>query len=81
MTEIQIHHPCWEIHIVVIPCRLAKHLQATNSSFIFILILYLLALDSNWNTLQQVRVHTKKISVHSVSVAMKKDMQIGIFVA
>ena len=58
MTEIQIHRPCWEIHIVGIPYHLAKHLQATNSSFIFILILLVLELDSNWNTLQQVRIHT-----------------------
>ena len=59
MMVIQTHHPCLEIHIVVIPCRQAEHLQATNSSFIFILIIDILELDSNWNTMQQVRMHTK----------------------
>ena len=59
MTVIQIHHPCWEIHIVVIPYHLAKSLQATTSPFIFILIIMALELDSNWNTMQQVRIHKK----------------------
>ena len=59
MMVVQIHHPCWEIHIVVIPCHLAKSLQATTSSFIFILMLKSLELDSNWNMMQQVRSHTK----------------------
>ena len=44
---------------MVIPCRQAKSLQATISSFIFILILEKLELDSNWNTIQQVRIHAK----------------------
>ena len=44
---------------MVIPCHLAKSLQATTSSFIFILMLKSLELDSNWNIMQQVRSHTK----------------------
>ena len=56
MMGVQIHRPCWEIHIVVIPCHLAKSLQATNSSFIFILIVGALQLDLNWNIMQQVRI-------------------------
>ena len=55
MMVIQIHHPCWEFHIVVIPCHLVKSLQATNSYFIFILIISALQLDSNWNIMQKVR--------------------------
>ena len=39
LMEIQIHHPCWQIHIVVIPCHPVKSLQATISSSIFILII------------------------------------------
>ena len=39
MMVVQIHRPCWEIHIVVIPCHLAKHRQAISSSFIFSLII------------------------------------------
>ena len=45
MTVVQIHHPYWEIHIVVIPCHLTKPRQATTSLFIFILIMLALALD------------------------------------
>ena len=44
---------------MVIPCRLAKSLLATTSLFIFIRILEKLELDSNWNTIQQVRIHAK----------------------
>ena len=56
LMGVQTHHPCcWDIHIVVIPCHLAKSLPATNSSFIFILIMLTLQLDSNWNIMQQVR--------------------------
>ena len=44
---------------MVIPCRLAKSLPTTTSLFIFILILEKLELDSNWNTIQQVRIHAK----------------------
>ena len=60
---IQTHHPRWEIHIVVIPCRLVKHLQATISSFVFILIIKTLELDSNWNTKQQVRIYLKYYAI------------------
>ena len=66
-----MHHPCWEIHIVVIPCHLAKSLQATTFLFIFILIIMALELDSNSNMMQQVRIHTK----HTFR-AKKKDIQI-----
>ena len=59
MTGIQIHHPCWEIHIVVTPCHQAKSLQGTTSSFIFILIIMPVQLDLSWNTIQQVRIHAK----------------------
>ena len=61
MMVIQIHHPCWEIHIVVIPCHPAESLQVTISSFIFILILISLELASNWNTMQQVRIPTIQV--------------------
>ena len=57
---IQIYHPIW-IHIVGIHCHQAKSLQATISSFIFNLIIYSLELDSNWNTMQQVRIPTIQI--------------------
>ena len=53
---VQMHHSCWEIHIVVISCHLAKSLQATNYSFIFIRMDITLELDSNWNTMKQVRI-------------------------
>ena len=59
MMVIQIHHPCWEIHIVVDPCHLAKSLPATPSSFVFFLMLWALQLDLNWNTVQQVRIQAK----------------------
>ena len=39
MTGIQLHHPYLDIHIVEIPCHPVESLQATNSSFIFILIM------------------------------------------
>jgi hypothetical protein len=57
---VQIHHPCWEIHIVAIPHHLAiaKSLQATNSSFIFELIVLTLEKDSKWNIMQQVKIIT-----------------------
>ena len=79
MMEIQIHHPCWEI-ILGIPCRLATHLQTTNSSFIFILIINILELDSNWNTLQQVRIHTQSRFLLTLCLCQKKDLKIGIFI-
>ena len=41
---------------IVIPPHLAKYPQATTSLFIFILIIWTLELDSNWNTMQQVRI-------------------------
>ena len=65
---------------MVIPCRLTKHLQATNSSFIFILIINILELDSNWNTLQQVRIHTQSRFLFILCLCQKKDLKIGIFV-
>ena len=71
MMVVQIHHPCWEIHIVVIPCHQAKSLQATTSSFIFILILLSLEMDSNWNTMQQVRIHMPNPSAGSKTIASK----------
>ena len=55
MMAIQIHHPYSEIHIVAIPCHLVKSLQATTSSFVLFLIFMALQLDSDWNTMQQVR--------------------------
>ena len=55
MMAIQIHHPCSEIHIVAIPCHLVESLQATTSSFVLFLIFMALQLDSDWNTMQQVR--------------------------
>ena len=65
MMGVQIHRPCWEIQvwkdIVVIPCQLAKSLQVTNSSSIFILIFLKLDLDSNWNIIQQVRIITYRL--------------------
>jgi hypothetical protein len=60
MMVVQIHHLSWEI-IVVIPSHLAKSLQATTSSFIFILMIMALKLDSNWNTMQQVRIHKGRL--------------------
>ena len=51
-----MHHPFQKINIVVIPYHPAKSLQATTLSFIFILVTYILKLDSNWNTMQQVRI-------------------------
>ena len=57
---VQILHPCWEFHIAVIPCHLAKYLQATSYSFVFILVIFILELDSNWNIMQQVRIHKYK---------------------
>ena len=53
---------------IVIPHPLAKSLQATISSFILTLILLALEQDSNWNTMQHVRIHTKYILVHFVSI-------------
>ena len=47
MMGVQIHHPCWKIHIVVIPYHPAESLQATNSSFIFNLMLQPLELVLN----------------------------------
>ena len=44
---------------------LAKSLQATSSSFISILILITLQLDSNWNTMQQVRIHAKRYELRA----------------
>ena len=73
MMAIQIHHPCWEILIVVIPCHLAESLQATISSFIFNLIIFTLGLDSNWNTMQQVRIQAK----YYVLRARKRTRKIG----
>ena len=55
MMAIQIHHPYSEIHIVAIPCHLVESLQATTSSFVLFLIFLALQLDSDWNTMQQVR--------------------------
>ena len=63
MMGIQIHQTCWEIHIVVIPCHPVESLQATTSSFIFILIKGVLELDSNWNTMQQVRMYSKYCAI------------------
>ena len=59
MMVVQMHHPCWKIHIVAIPCLLAKFLQPGTSSFIFFLIIIGLELDSNWNIMQQVRINTQ----------------------
>ena len=53
----------WKIHIVEIPCQLAKSLQETISSFIFKLIVIILELDSNWNTMQQVRMYSKYYAI------------------
>ena len=75
MMGIQLHPPCWEIHIVVIPCHLAKSLQATNSSFVFNLIIGALELDSNWNIMQQVRIH-KKVDSYALLRATKNNMRI-----
>ena len=47
MMGVQLHHPCWKIQIAVIPYHPAESLQATNSSFIFNLMLQPLELDSN----------------------------------
>ena len=58
-----MHHSCWEIHTVVIPCHLAKFLQATNYSFIFIRMDRTLELDSNWNTMKQVRILQSNMSL------------------
>ena len=74
---IQTHHPCWEIHIVVIPCRLAKHLQATISFFIFNLVeVTALELDSDWNTMQKVRIHTEGKSI--MCLELEKGTRIKI---
>ena len=59
MMVFQVHHPCWE-GIVVIRCHLAKSLRATISSYTFILIIMALALDSNWNTMQQVQFYLNR---------------------
>ena len=77
MMEVQIHHPCWEIHIVVIPCHQAKSLQATTSSFIFILILLFLELDSNWNTMQQVIIHS--IMCWEIEKGLENHLVLEIF--
>ena len=76
LMVIQIHHPCWEINIVVIPCRLAKHLQATISFFIFNLVEVTLELDSNWNTMQKVRIHTEGKSI--MCLELEKGTRIKI---
>ena len=79
MMVFQIHPPSWEIHIVVILFHLAKSLPATTSSFIFILIIKTLELDSNWNIMQQVRIYTKQILVQFASRAKKKDTYLNRF--
>ena len=63
LMVVQMHHLCWEVqlgaHIVVILCHQAISLQATISALIFSLIKLSLKLASNWNIMQQVRIHTK----------------------
>jgi hypothetical protein len=54
----QIHHPFWKGD-VGIPYQLAKSLQPTTLSLNFILMVLQLELDSNWNTVQQVRINIK----------------------
>ena len=63
MMVLQVHHPFWEIRIAAIPCRQAKSLQATNYSFIFIRMDLTLELDSNWNTMKQVRILQSNMSL------------------
>ena len=75
MMVIQQHQKCWEMnHIVGILCQVAKSLQATISSFIFNLIGLTLKLVSNWNIMQQVRIHTKQIFVHFVAREMSTKL-------
>ena len=54
MMEVQWHRR-W-LENIVIPHHLAKYLQATNFSFIFTLMGMAHQLDSNWNTMQKVRI-------------------------
>ena len=73
MMEVQWHLQYLEN--IVIPPHLAKYPQATNSLFIFILIIQTLELDSNWNTMQQVRIHTEQILVHFSPIHLVQDLE------
>ena len=54
-VPLKQRHPRW-LENIVIPHHQAKSLQATNSYFIFNLMGLAHQLDSNWNTMQQVRI-------------------------
>ena len=71
----QIQRLFWNIN-VVIPYHLTKSLQAITLSFISILIGLWLELDSNWNTMQQVRTNTKYIIGHFVPNAKKRTWKL-----
>ena len=75
MIPNQIHR-LFCIVDVVIPYHLAKSLQATTLSFISILMVLRLELDSDWNTMQQVRINTKYIIVIFVSRAKKRTWKL-----
>ena len=66
MMGIQKHQTSWKIHIVGIPCQIAKSPQETISSFVFKLMIMALELDSNWNTMQQVRMYLEYYAIKKI---------------